>query len=547
MSRKKQNIQKITALYCRLSLEDGRENESMSISNQKLMLKDFAEKNGMFRYEYYVDDGYTGRNFNRPAFQRMIADIEAGKIDCVITKDLSRLGRNYIEAGSYIEIFFPKHHIRYIAITDGMDSLTRQEMDITPFKNILNDMYSRDISKKVLAGIMTRSRQGKFCGGTPPYGLMRDPKDKGHLIIDPDAAPVIRKIYDYALDGMGNMRIAKKLLEEKIPITRVKANTALDANYYTWGTARIGHILRNPFYKGAHLVCRTHQTGIRSGSFKFIPREDWEVIENCHEAIVSPEEWAKVQELIDRRPTIMTGNDCPYYNIFHGIIYCATCGKSMQARYEKVGRKDIDRTTKKKREPIDKAFFTCQTYNRIGCKVCSSHKIEARDLHELVLNDIQELAAQAMKDSDAFYQRLSRRMENQYRTDTSEVRAEIRRLEERNQEIDDVFLNLYTDKSKGIISEQRFLKLTDAMEQEQNSNKTRLSELNLLLHQSDEQESDVHAFIEEIRKYAAIKELDEVVLNRLIKKIMIGEVQKVDGQKIQEVKIIYNFVGEISA
>ena len=147
----------------------------------------------MFRYEYYVDDGYTGRNFNRPAFQRMIADIEAGKIDCVITKDLSRLGRNYIEAGSYIEIFFPKHHIRYIAITDGVDSLTRQEMDITPFKNILNDMYSRDISKKVLAGIMTRSRQGKFCGGTPPYGLMRDPKDKGHLIIDPDAAPVIRK------------------------------------------------------------------------------------------------------------------------------------------------------------------------------------------------------------------------------------------------------------------------------------------------------------------------------------------------------------------
>ena len=183
-------------------------NESMSISNQKLMLRDFAEKNGMFQYEYYVDDGYTGRNFNRPSFQRMIADIEAGKIGCVITKDLSRLGRNYIEAGSYIEIFFPKHNVRYIAITDGVDSLTRQEMDITPFKNILNDMYSRDISKKVLAGITTRSRQGKFCGGTPPFGLMRDPEDKGHLIIDPETAPVIRKIYDYALDGLGCMRIS---------------------------------------------------------------------------------------------------------------------------------------------------------------------------------------------------------------------------------------------------------------------------------------------------------------------------------------------------
>ena len=244
MSRKKQVYEKITALYCRISLDDGGDNESMSISNQKIMLRDFAEKHGMFQYEYYVDDGYTGRNFNRPAFQRMIADIEAGKIGCVITKDLSRLGRNYIEAGSYIEIFFPKHNVRYIAITDGVDSLTRQEMDITPFKNILNDMYR----------------------GTPPFGLMRDPEDKGHLIIDPETAPIIRKIYDYALDGLGCMRISKRLMEEKIPITHVKANTEFDANYYFWGGARISHILRNPFYKGAHLVFRTHQKGIRSNT-----------------------------------------------------------------------------------------------------------------------------------------------------------------------------------------------------------------------------------------------------------------------------------------
>ena len=296
MSRKKQVYEKITALYCRISLDDGGDNESMSISNQKIMLRDFAEKHGMFQYEYYVDDGYTGRNFNRPAFQRMIADIEAGKIGCVITKDLSRLGRNYIEAGSYIEIFFPKHNVRYIAITDGVDSLTRQEMDITPFKNILNDMYSRDISKKVLAGITTRSRQGKFCGGTPPFGLMRDPEDKGHLIIDPETAPIIRKIYDYALDGLGCMRISKRLMEEKIPITHVKANTEFDANYYSWGGARISHILRNPFYKGAHLVCRTHQKGIRSNTYDIIPREDWEVIEGCHEAIVTPEEKADFEK-----------------------------------------------------------------------------------------------------------------------------------------------------------------------------------------------------------------------------------------------------------
>ena len=545
MSRKKQENQKITALYCRISLDDGGDNESMSISNQKIMLRDFAEKNGMFKYEYYVDDGYTGRNFNRPSFQRMIADIEAGKIGCVITKDLSRLGRNYIEAGSYIEIFFPKHNVRYIAITDGVDSLNRKEMDITPFKNILNDMYSRDISKKVLSGITIRSRQGKFCGGTPPLGLMRDPEDKGHLIIDPKTAPIIRKIYDYALDGLGCMRISKKLMEEKIPVTHVKSNTERKENYYYWAGSRISHILRNPFYKGAHLVFRTHQKGIRSNTYDIIPREEWEIIENCHEAIVSPEEWDKVQELIDRRPTIMNGNACPFYNLFHGIIYCATCGKSMQVRYEKVGRTGKNRFTGEIRDPIDKAYYICQTYNRLGKNACTSHKIEARDLHDLVLKDIQELATQALKDADAFYQRLSSWMEHRYMADASQMQKERERLEVRNREIDEMFLNLYTDKAKGILSEQRFVKLTATMEQEQEENQRRLQELLRMLQQSDAQESEVRTFIREIRQYATIQELDETVLNRLISRILVGEVRKVDGQKVQEVRIVYNFVGEI--
>lgn len=545
MSRKKQENQKITALYCRISLDDGGDNESMSISNQKIMLRDFAEKNGMFQYEYYVDDGYTGRNFNRPSFQRMIADIEAGKIGCVITKDLSRLGRNYIEAGSYIEIFFPKHNVRYIAITDGVDSLNRKEMDITPFKNILNDMYSRDISKKVLSGITIRSRQGKFCGGTPPLGLMRDPEDKGHLIIDPKTAPIIRKIYDYALDGLGCMRISKKLMEEKIPVTHVKSNTERKENYYYWAGSRISHILRNPFYKGAHQVFRTHQKGIRSNTYDIIPREEWEIIENCHEAIVSPEEWDKVQELIDRRPTIMNGNACPFYNLFHGIIYCATCGKSMQVRYEKVGRTGKNRFTGEQREPIDKSYYICQTYNRLGKNACTSHKIEARDLYDLVLKDIQELATQALKDADAFYQRLSSRMERRYMADASQMQKERERLEARNHEIDEMFLNLYTDKAKGILSEQRFVKLTATMEQEQEENQRRLQELMRMLQQSDAQESEVRTFIREIRQYATIQELDETVLNRLISKILVGEVKKVDGQKVQEFRIVYNFVGEI--
>ena len=535
----------LTALYCRLSLEDGKDNESMSISNQKLLLKDYAEKNGMFNCEYYVDDGFTGRNFNRPAFRRMISDIEAGKISCVITKDLSRLGRNYIESGSYMEVFFPKHNVRYIAITDNYDSVNKQEMDIAPFKNILNDMYSRDISKKVLAGRMTRSRQGKFCGGQPPLGLMRDPDDNGHLIIDPETASIIRRIYDLALDGFGNMKICKVLMEERIPITRMQTGTDCDVNYYAWSGSRISTILRNPFYKGAHVVCKTHQKGIRSNTYNIIPREQREVIEDCHEAIIPKAEWDKVQQLIDRRPPIMKGNSCPYYNIFHGIVYCATCGKSMQVRYEKVGRTDKDRRTGKEREPIDKAYYICQTYNRLGKNACTSHKIEARDLYNLVLADIQEVAAMALKDREAFYGRLSRRMEKQYLADTDSLKREYESLAGRNQEIDDTFISLYADKAKGILTEKRFLKLTDAMEKEQENNQNRMQEIAALISKEEHSEGDVRTFVEEIKRYAAITELDETVLNRLINRILIGKPEKIDGVRTQEVRIAYNFIGEL--
>ena len=538
--------QKITALYCRLSRDDNLEGDSNSIQNQKLILQKYADENGFQNTRFYVDDGYSGANFNRPAFEQMMDDMSNGDIAVIITKDLSRLGRNQLHTGLYIEEIFPSNDVRYIAVNDNVDTKYENSNELMPFKNLFNDMYSRDISKKVLAGRMTRSRQGKFCGGQPPLGLMRDPEDRGHLILDPETAPVIRKIYDLALDGWGCMRIAKQLMEDKVPITRVKGNTACDVNYYAWGGARISHILRNPFYKGAHLVCRTHQKGIRSNTYDIIPREDWEIIEGCHEAIVTPEEWEQVQAIVDRRPPIMKGNACPFYNLFHGIIYCATCGKSMQVRYEKVGRTGKNRFTGEMREPIDKAYYICQTYNRLGKNACTSHKIEARDLYNLVLKDIQELAAMALKDADAFYQRLSSRMERRYMVDASEMQKERERLETRNREIDDMFLSLYTDKAKGVLSEQRFMKLTAAMEREQEENQRRLQELMRMLQQSDAQENEVRTFIREIRQYATIQELDETVLNRLISRILVGEVKKIDGQKTQEVRIVYNFVGEIT-
>ena len=545
MNRKNQSSSLVTALYCRLSLEDGRDNESMSISNQKAMLREYAEKNGMFNYAFYVDDGYTGRNFDRPGFQRMINDIEAGKIGCVITKDLSRLGRNYIEAGSYIEVYFPRHHVRYIAVTDNVDSNSSQGMDITPFKNILNDMYSRDISKKVLAGWMARSRQGKFIGGLPPYGLMRDPNDHGHLIKDPEKAPVIRMIYDLALDGYGSYRIAKVLLEKKIPITSMRTNREVDANYYSWGGSRITSILRNPVYYGAHTVCKTHQKFIRSNTINTIPREDREIIEGCHEPIVSKEEWLRVQKLIDARPNVGIGNSCPYYNIFRGLIVCKTCGRSMQARYEKVGRTAKNRFTGEMREPIDKAFYSCQTYNRSGKQACTSHKIEARDLYNLVLADIQSLVEQVMTDPEAFYDRLLNKLDGRQRSDIGELQREYDTLAERSNEIDQMILTLYEDKVRGVITPQRFVSLTEKLETEQNDARSRMQELWKELQDADGDNIDAKAFIDELRKHGPIQELDEVLLHRLIDKIIVGERQIVDGEKVQEVTIRYNFVGEI--
>lgn len=509
------------------------------------MLRDYAEKNGFLDYEYYVDDGYTGRNFNRPSFQRMIADIEAGKVKCVITKDLSRLGRNYIEAGSYIEVFFPRYNVRYIAITDGVDSVNRQEMDITPFKNILNDLYSRDISKKVLAGWMARSRQGKFLGGPTPYGLMRDPADHGHLIIDPETAPTVKLVFDLALNGCGTMKIAKHLLERKIPITRIKTPVESEVRYYSWSGSVIGKMLRNPVYKGDHVVCKCHQKAIRSNTINKIPRDEWEIIENCHEAIVSREQWDRVQKLIDRRPTIMQGNSCPFYNLFHGLVYCATCGKSMQVRYEKVGRTGKNRFTGEMRESIDKAYYICQTYNRLGKNACTSHKIEARDLYNLVLADIIEHGKMALQDEEAFYGRLTHRLEQRYSIDETSLKKEQNALGKRNQEIDEMFMSLYTDKAKGILTEQRFFRITETLEQEQADNKARMQAITDELRVASSADSDVRRFIGEIREYASITELDEAILNRLIDKIIVSAVEVINGEKVQKVRIIYNFVGQI--
>lgn len=276
-----------------------------------------------------------------------------------------------------------------------------------------------------------------------------------------------------------------------------------------------------------------------------IPRDQWEIVENCHEAIVSREQWDRVQKLIDRRPPIMQGNSCPFYNLFHGLVYCATCGKSMQVRYEKVGRTGVGRSTKKKREPTNKSYYICQTYNRLGKNACTSHKIEACDLYNLVLSDIMAHAEQALQDEEGVYKRLTRRLEQQYTLEEGALKKKFDTLAKRNQDIYEMFMSLYADKTKGVLTEQRFLRMTETLEQEQTDNKARMQEIMNELRVADSAEDDVRRFIGEIREYASITELDEVILNRLIDKIIISAVEIISGEKVQKVRIVYNFVGEI--
>ncbi len=360
----KGNGTKITALYCRLSQDDGNVGDSMSIQSQKAILEKYAMEIGKIAYSFYVDDGYSGTNFQRPSFQRMIADIEDGKIDTVITKDLSRLGRNYLESGAYIEVFFPQHHVRYIAVNDGVDSEQSGGLDITPFKNILNEFYSRDISKKVKSGKHIRALEGKFMGTTAPFGYRKDPQDKNHLIIDETTAPTVRLLFSLALEGYGTNRIGKVLYERKIPKPSYykqeffsQHDTGSDDYWYDWKQEVITRILRNPVYKGGMYVHTTSKPTFKCRGRGYIQRADREMLEDVHEAVVTKEVWRTVQDIIDRHAMRAMKDKEKFIN---NVLL--SMNESSAERSEKV-KAEIDRLKKRNAELDQMYIRLCEDYS----------------------------------------------------------------------------------------------------------------------------------------------------------------------------------------
>ncbi len=541
MKRAKLNNDKITALYCRLSKDDGTNNESMSISTQKTMLKDYAKRNGFLNCQFYVDDGYSGTNYDRPAFRQLIEDIQDGEVSTLITKDLSRLGRNYLETGTYIEVFFPNHNVRYIAINDGVDSIDNAQMDITPFRNIINEMYAKDTSRKIKSALHARKMQGKYMATTAPFGYQKDEKDHNHLVIDEVTAPVVELIFSIAEEGVGLHTICNRLRKAKVIKPSFYKKEMFERytdeeKMYDWDTAYVSKILHDPVYAGNLTVAERPTKTMRSKKRQYIPYAEREVIYGTHEPIIEQSRWNTVQKILESRPPVIGESSSGYDNIFRGVIKCADCGSAMLAKVEQ---------KRKRNNVLDKTFYCCTKYRKFGKEGCSAHTIEARTVHEVVLADIQKHAGQALADRKAMVTEIAERLNLQMSADREQQKKELRQCKQRVSEIENLYAKLYEDLTRELITEKRFQMLSARFDSEQEELTAKIKELEKSAIADKEQLSSIEQFAEQISGYAGITELNFKIINQLIEKILVSEPVEVDGQKIQRLTIHYKFIGAL--
>ena len=529
------------AIYCRLSKDDDLDGESASIANQRDMLEKYCEKQGWEVVAVYQDDGYTGLNMERPDLKRMLKAIERRQINLVITKDLSRLGRNYLQTGTLIEDFFPRHGVRYIAMNDGIATM-RENNDIAPFKNILNEMYSKDISKKVHSSYLLKAQQGQFTGCIAPFGYQKDPEDKNHLIADEETAPTVRYIFQLALQGMGNNKIGKILYEQKIPKPAyykpeyfgkflVKEDDA-----YNWKQETVIRILRNPLYKGYFWVQKYDKKHFKQETRGYIPMSERTIIPSDHDALVDEHTWDTVQEILDRHTKVKPCTS-GYENKFRGILKCADCGSTLMVHTD--GRN-------KEKPVIERTFYQCRIYRVRGTGFCSQHRINADDLEELVLADIQTHAKKVIKNREKFMRKVLGQMDMTAANNRENIQKKLEKLEKKLLESDRQFIKLYEDFTKQLVSEQQFRMLSTHFEQEKKETTEEIEKLKTTADNLKDSTCKAEQLANEMAECAEIKELTTAIVNRLIEKIEVSEPQTIDGEKVQNIRIFYKFVGEIN-
>lgn len=532
----------VAGLYCRLSKDDGNSVESMSIWSQKVMLKQYAESNGIAIYDYYVDDGYSGTNFERPSFKKMITDIENEKINCVITKDLSRLGRNYLQSGAYIEMYFPQKNIRYIAITDGIDTLNSNQNDIMPFKNILNEMYAKDTSKKVKSAIQSRMREGTYIGSKAPFGYLKDPNNKRRLIIDEKTKPIIELIYKLCLEGKGTQLISQELMRRKVPRPSAFVENAeklyglTEENKYQWSHRMVLNVLRDPVYCGNMARNKRPTLSFKNSKRLYIPKSDYIYARNTHEGIVSEEIWEQVQTMIDKRKC-NNKKGLYYDNIFQGLVRCPKCGYALTPKTD---------YRLKKKELIDFVHFSCSTYKKYGVNACSSHRIEARDLYNIVLEDIQYHGSMALSAKEDFVEKIIEKIEVEKIDEGKELSNKLELKKNQLAELDRSYEQLYEDRLEGNITERNFNLMNVSISKKQDKLIEEIKVLEGDIEVSFETEDNYKKFMDNISKYAKIKSLNRYILNQIIDKIYVYDKEEIDGQISQKVEIHYKFIGKLN-
>ena len=511
------------AIYCRLSKDDDLDGESASIANQRDMLENYCEKQGWEVVAVYQDDGYTGLNMERPDLKRMLKAIERRQINLVVTKDLSRLGRNYLQTGFLIEDFFPRNGVRYIAMNDGIDTM-RDNNDIAPFKNILNEMYSKDISKKVHSSYLLKAQKGQFTGCLAPFGYRKDPEDKNHLLIDEETAPIVRRLFAWALEGHGPNYIRRRLEEEKIPCptywNRVRGFRNVSTKWekkdpvngrYMWDFSVIKDILMNPVYTGA-IASQKKEYRFKIGTIGEKKPEDWIVVENQHEPLVDRKTFDIVQrKLKSRQRPRQTGE----ISLFAGLIKCGECGKSLTIRYTN--------------DKHPKQIYSCKTYNAYGKQHCTQHRVEYDTLYSLVLNKIRECARAALMDGEAVAGKLTDTCEAEQKGQREALERSLTKDEERIDVLEKMVLRLYEDMVAGRISEANFNLLMEKTQKEQAELKAKVEEGRKKLADEIRLACDARQWVEAIQEYADITELDAATLNRLIKEIVVHE--RIDSDK----------------
>ena len=527
----------ITALYPRLSHEDELAGESNSISNQKRILETYARQNGFSNLKWYTDDGYSGANFQRPGFQAMLADIEAGKVGTVIVKDMSRLGRNYLQVGMYTEMIFPQKNVRFIAINDGVDS-AQGENDFAPLRNIFNEWLVRDTSKKIKAVKRSKGMSGKPITSKPVYGYLMDEEE--NFIIDEEAAPVVRQIYSLCLAGNGPTKIARMLTEQQIPTpgTLEYRRTGSTRRYHPgyeckWATNTVVHLLENREYTGCLVNFKTEKVSYKLKHSVENPPEKQAVFENHHEPIIDRETWERVQELRKQRKR---PNRYDEVGLFSGILFCADCGSVMyQQRYQ---------TDKRKQD-----CYICGSYKKRTAD-CTAHFIRTELLTAGVTENLRKITSYAAKHEARFMKLLVEQNEDGGRRRNAARKKELETAQKRISELSAIFKRLYEDSVTGRISDERFTELSADYEAEQKELKERAAGLQAELSKSQEAAENAEKFMKVVRRHTSFEELTPTLLREFVEKIVIHESVALDGKRRgklrrQEIEIYYSFVGKV--